>query len=291
MNDAVRQMLVRQHPSNPADYVRALREVLQTLALLGLWRSKFYEHAAFYGGTALRILHGLDRFSEDLDFSLLQPSPQFALSHYMTALETELRAFGFDVRAHEKAHGAHPQGSAIHSAFLKANTLRELVSVNAPSAVTRMIHRDQLLKIKVEVDTDPPPVFETDVRYVLSPIPFAVRVYALPDLLAGKMHAVLCRQWKNRVKGRDWYDLVWFAGQHPEMHLAHLEARMVQSGHWPRERALTAVDWRSLMDTAIARLNIAQAKADVAPFVSDPDALALWSPEFFLDVTRRIVVV
>jgi predicted nucleotidyltransferase component of viral defense system len=289
MNDSVRQMIARHRPITPADHLTALREVLQELALLGLWRHKFYEHAAFYGGTALRVLHGLDRFSEALDFSLLAPTPGFALARYMTTLETELRAFGFDVRAHQKPGAS--RRSAIHSAFLKTHTLRELVSINAPETITRAIHPDQLLTIKIEVDTDPPPAFETDVRYLLSPIPFAIRVYALPDLFAGKMHALLCRRWKTRVKGRDWYDLVWFAAHHPELHLAHLEARMVQSGHWPRERALTAAEWRILMDGAIDTLNLEQARVDVLPFVSDPDALTVWSREFFHDVTRRVVVV
>jgi predicted nucleotidyltransferase component of viral defense system len=289
MHDAVRQMMARHHPETPADHVRALREVLHELALLGLWRSKFYEHAAFYGGTALRVVHGLDRFSEDLDFSLLAPNPGFALTRYMGALETELRAFGFDVRTHEKAGATRL--TAIHSAFLKTQTRRELVSIKVPDAVTRAIHREQVLTIKIEVDTDPPPGFETDVRYLLSPIPFAVRVYALPDLFAGKMHALLCRRWKTRVKGRDWYDLVWFAAHHPDLHLMHVEARMVQSGHWPRDRRLTGVAWRELMDRAIDTLDLEQARADVLPFVRDPDALALWSRAFFHDVTSRIRLV
>jgi predicted nucleotidyltransferase component of viral defense system len=280
MNDAVRQMIARHRPDTPADHIRALGDVLQELALLGLWRSKFYEHAAFYGGTALRVLHGLDRFSEDLDFSLLAPNPTFDLARYMAALETELSAFGFDVRAREK--GGTTRRAAIQSAFLKTNT---------PEALTRSVHRDQVLTIKIEVDTDPPPGFETEVRYLLSPIPFAVRVYALPDLFAGKMHALLGRRWKTRVKGRDWYDLVWFAANHPELHLAHLEARMVQSGHWPPGGALTAAVWRTLLDRAIDALNIEQARADVLPFVPDPDALTLWSPAFFRDVARRIVPV
>jgi len=235
------------------------------------------------------VVHGLDRFSEDLDFSLLAPNPGFALARYLAALETELRAFGFDIRAHEKPGAA--RRTAIHSAFLKTQTLRELVSIKTPDTITRGIRRDQVLTIRIEVDTDPPPEFETDVRYVLSPIPFAVRVYALPDLFAGKMHALLCRRWKTRVKGRDWYDLVWFAAHHPELHLAHLEARMVQSGHWPRERALTATEWRTTINHAIDTLNFEQARADALPFVPDPDALTLWSRAFFHDVIRRIVVV
>lgn len=289
MNDAVRQMIARRRPETPGEYLRALREVLQELALLGLWRGKFYEHAAFYGGTALRALHSLDRFSEDLDFSLLEPDPHFAIARCTAAVETELQAFGFDVTIHEK-QGA-TRRSAIRSAFIKANTLRQLVHISTPDAIARSVHRDQVLTIKIEIDTDPPPAFDTEVRHLLSPIPFAVRAFALPDLFAGKMHALLCRRWKTRVKGRDWYDLVWLTGRHPEMHLAHLEARMMQSGHWPRERTLTPEAWRALMERAIDTLNIEQARADVLPFVPDTEALALWSPSFFRDVTRRIALV
>ena len=289
MNDAVRQMLARHRPNTPADHIRALREVLQELALLGLWRSKFYEHAAFYGGTALRVVHGLDRFSEDLDFSLLAPNPGFALARYLAALETELRAFGFDVRAHEKADAA--RRTAIHSAFLKTQTLRELVSIKTPDTITRGIHRDRVLTIRIEVDTDPPPEFETDVRYVLSPIPFAVRVYALPDLFAGKMHALLCRRWKTRVKGRDWYDLVWYVGHHPQLRLSHLEARMRHSRDWTGSASLTRADLLDQLRTAIANLDVGQVRQEMDRYVRDTSSLTLWSREFFLQIAERIETV
>lgn len=279
MHDVIRQMVARRRPEQAAHYLRALREVLQELVLLGLWRSRFYEHAAFYGGTALRVLHGLDRYSEDLDFTLLAPDPAFRIERHGAALETELRAFGFD--AHVVAKPSAGRARAVHSAFLKANTLRHLVEIQAPESVTRTVHRDQVLTIKLEIDTDPPPAFETETRYLLSPIPFPVRTCATPDLFAGKMHALLCRRWRTRVKGRDWYDFVWFAGHHPELHLAHLEARMTQSGHWDASRPLTARDWQALMADAIDRLDVAQARADVLPFVGTADALSLWSKDFF----------
>ncbi len=162
--------------------------------LLGLWRSKFFELAAFYGGTALRILHGLDRSSEDLDFSLLASDGDFALARFTGALEAELRAFGFEVRIAEKEKR---HASAITSAFLEADTLQQLLEIRTPAGVVRTRPRGQVLKM------------------------------------------VLCRRWKGRVKGRDWYDLVWFAGRHPALHLSHLEARMVQSGDWPAKDRLT----------------------------------------------------
>lgn len=214
--------------------MNALREILQQIALLGLWRGKFFEHAAFYGGTALRLLYGLDRYSEDLDFSLLEPAPAFSLGAYGDALRRELDSFGFDVSFESRGRGPE---SSIESAFLNANTLKQLIVIKA--GITRRMHADEVLKIKLEVDVDPPVGFSTDSRAVLAPVPFAVRVYSLPDLFAGKMHALLCRRWKTRVKGRDWYDLVWYLGRHPKLRLSHLESRMRHSGDWSGPEPLT----------------------------------------------------
>jgi len=200
MHEAVARMLAKYEPKSVDDSVRALREIIQEVALLGLWRSKFFEHAAFYGGTALRILYGLDRFSENLDFSLLEPSPDFNLARYTASLEEELSAFGFNVRVEMVDKAVE---SAVQSAFLKANTRNELLVIETGGELA-----GQVLKVKIEVDTEPPTGFTTSTRYLLQPIPFAVRSYSLPDLFAGKMHALLFRRWKNRVKGRDWYDFV-----------------------------------------------------------------------------------
>lgn len=288
MHDAVRRMLARYEPKSVDDSVRALREIIQEVALLGLWRAKFFEHAAFYGGTALRILFGLDRFSEDLDFSLLTPSPDFNLARFTASLEKELLAFGFNVRVER---GDKAVDSAVQSAFLKANTRNELLVIEAGEEFTRQVAAGQVLKVKIEVDTDPPPGFTTLTRYLLQPIPFAVRSYSLPDLFAGKMHAILFRKWKNRVKGRDWYDLVWYAANHPELHLSHLEQRMRQTNNWSNGQSLSIADLTDLLFEAIDRLDVNQARKDVAPFVKDQEMLALWSKDFFRDVVSRIRVV
>jgi len=239
MHDAVAKMLAKYECKSVGDYTHALREMMQDIALLGLWRSKFFEKAAFYGGTALRILYGLDRFSEDLDFSLLAPMRGFDIDRYSLALEKELRAFGFDVRVEKRNKLV---STAVQSAFLKTDSYHELLRKMTDASIARAVPRGKVLKIKLEVDTDPPPGFFTESKYLLQPIPFAVRTYTLPDLFAGKMHAILCRKWKNRVKGRDWYDLVWYAANHPQLHLAHLEQRMRQSGHW---QEVTAIDDRT----------------------------------------------
>jgi predicted nucleotidyltransferase component of viral defense system len=288
VNEAVAQLLSRYGPVTTQDYRQALREILQDVALLGLWRSNFFERAAFYGGTALRILHGLDRFSEDLDFSLLASDRSFDLSRYTASLEREVRAFGFDVTCEVKKTA---ETRAVRSAFLKADTVQELLTIEARPEVIAGVPKGQLIRIKLEVDTDPPPGFETEVRFLLRPVPFSVRTYSLPDLFAGKMHALLCRKWVNRVKGRDWYDFVWFAGNHPELRLGHLEQRMRQSGHWTESTPLGGDALRQLLHDAIDALDVEQARREVEPFVRDPVALQVWSKEFFRDVAGRILFI
>lgn len=288
MHDAVVSMLDKYRCETQAECLRAWREILQEVALLGLWRTKFFENAAFYGGTALRVLYGLDRFSEDLDFSLLKPDADFELDKYTLGLEKELTAFGFDVKVTQKNKAV---SSPIQSAFLKTNILNQLLVISSDAAIAKGIPAGQTLKIKLEVDTQPPTGFSTESKVLLQPVPFAVRSYTLPDLFAGKMHALLCRKWKTRVKGRDWYDLVWYVTHHPHLHLAHLELRLRQSGHWSDDEPISASTFSSLLNDAIERLNIHQAAQEVAPFVKDRQSLDIWSREFFIEISKRIIIV
>jgi len=285
MHEVLEKMLSKYDCRSLEDYTRALREILQEIALLGLWRSKFFEKAAFYGGTALRVLYGLDRFSEDLDFSLLSPTANFDIQKYGLALEKELQAFGFGLKVEKKYKAIE---SPIQSAFLKGDTFNELLVIKVEEFILNEVPPHQALKIKLEVDTNPPLGFSTESKFLLQPIPFAVRSFSLPDLFAGKMHAILYRKWKNRVKGRDWYDLIWYAAHHPHLHLAHLEQRMRQSGHWNSKTQLDQATFRDLLREAIAGLNVEQARREVEPFVKDTESLKIWSREFFQDVGARI---
>jgi predicted nucleotidyltransferase component of viral defense system len=286
MTPAIQQMLDRYSCRNEDDYINAVREIMQEIALQGLWRGKFFEHAAFYGGTALRILYGLNRGSEDLDFSLLQPDNDFRLATCADALKRELASFGFSVEFSAKEKNREHN---IDSAFLKGNTRMQLISIGLPESLTDRIHSRKELKIKLEIDIDPPPGFLTEVKTLLRPIPHSVRVYILPDLLAGKLHAVLCRKWRNRSKGRDWYDMVWYAGHHPQVDLPHLEARMRQSGDYPDDQPLTLERLRQFLNAAIDDVDIDQLKADVRPFIRDPQELALWSKDFFRQVAGMFI--
>lgn len=278
MTPAVQRMLERYRCRDGRDYQNALKEIIQEVALLGLWRSKFFEQAAFYGGSALRILYGLDRFSEDLDFSLLKPQPDFRLTSYLRGVEAELAGFGFNVTIEERVKSVK---SAIESAFIKAGTRWHLLRIQVPESFAGGIHRDQVLTIKIEVDTDPPTGFKTEARPLLLPIPFSVQSYRKPDLFAGKLHAILQRNWKQRVKGRDYYDFVWYLAGKVPCHLAHLEQRLRQSGGWTEERAMKPEDLRQALDRRFATLDVAQARKDVLPFLKNPAAIDIWSQEFF----------
>lgn len=285
MNDAMTAMLSKYDCRAADDYINALREILQEIALLGLWRGKFFEKAAFYGGTALRVLYGLNRFSEDMDFSLLHTQKDFDISAYSGFVEEELQAFGFNAVMERKQKSAK---SNVESAFLKANTKEHLLIVQTNEAIANAIPRNQTLRIKIEVDTDPPPLFSTETKFLLNPIPFSVRAFGLPSLFAGKLHAVLCRRWKNRVKGRDWYDLTWYVSRNIKLDIGHLEARMRQSGHYDDTEPLTAPKLQRLLSDRIASLDVETAARDVRRFLGNPNDTDIWSREFFEAVVQRI---
>lgn len=285
MNAALQSLIDRYQPVTQHDWENALREIVQELALLGLWRSKFFEHAAFYGGTALRIIHGLPRFSEDMDFSLLRPDAKFSLAPHLEAVRSELSAFGFTFEVDRKAKQID---TAIDSAFIKGSTRVNLLEIGAPAGLSSRFGPAQRLKIKLEVDTDPPAGAADEVRTLLVPIPFQARLFKLPSLFAGKLHAVLCRNWKNRVKGRDFFDFIWYLGKRVPCHLTHLQKRMEQTGHWSANEALDHAALKRLLTQRFSAVDFDQARDDVRPFLRDPDALALWSREFFLGLVEQV---
>ncbi len=290
---ALIKMLQKYDLSNSNSSYDALREILQEIVLLGLYDAGFFKHAAFYGGTALRILHNLPRFSEDLDFSLLQSNSEFNLKPYEEAIISSLKAFGFDVTIEIKEKN---NSSAIASAFVKGNTIEHLININAPKDITNKIHRDQAVKIKLEVDTNPPLEFETANIIRLTPRPFSINAFTLPSLYAGKMHAILCRAWSTRPKGRDWYDLVWYIANDIELDSNHLKARLAQSCKYLEENniqipsELSKEIIKNLLLQRMESLDVEKAKNDVQPFIRDIREIELWSKEFFIAIIENIKV-
>ena len=275
----IEQMLSRYELDTIHDHENALKEIIQEIALLGLWRSKFYEKAVFYGGSALRILHKLERFSEDLDFSLIQPEKDFDIKKYLGAVKSELEFWGFEVSTEEKNRKGK---STIDSAFIKANTLIHLLKIDS----NLKTHKSAVMKIKLEIDQDPAIGFTSDLKYHLHPIPFTIKTMTLPSLFAGKMHALLCRTIRTNIKGRDWYDLIWFVKKNIPCDLYYLKNKMIQTGHINSSEVLTKDKLVELISKKIKEIDFGLAKSDVEPFLKNSgqrNELRLWSGTFFAD--------
>jgi predicted nucleotidyltransferase component of viral defense system len=289
MADTLAALVEKRRPLSLEEYDQGLREVLQEFMLLALWRGGFFNEAAFYGGTALRLFYGLDRFSEDLDFTLLAPNSGFRFDPWFEYIKRELRAQGLDVEIEGKE-----KASTVQSAFLKTNTRKALLIIGASDRVSASIPSNRLIKVKFEADIDPPLSFLAENRLLLEPIPFSVKVLASESLFAGKFHALLERDWKQRVKGRDWYDLVFFIRKGIPVHLGYLSARLkahhdksLQYGYDP-DGKLSADDAVRLLEQRISLLDVESARDEVYPFVRDKDQLKLWSREFFTEIARHI---
>lgn len=268
------QMMSRYEMQTNNDYTNALHEVMQQVTLAGLHRGGFFDKAAFYGGTCLRIFHGVQRFSEDMDFSLLQSDESFILENYFESIISEFNALGRNVVINRKIK---KNESNVESAFLKDDT----------AIYNLQFTTEHAIKIKIEVDINPPLGFSTESKLLLLPYSFMTRCYTLPDLYAGKMHALLFRNWKNRVKGRDWYDFEWYARNNVALDFKHLCERTYQFGSL-KEGELTQDNFKSLLKEKIAHTNIEMVKADVKPFIKNPQEMDIWSANYFMQLVDMI---
>ncbi len=271
------------NPQNETDILSTLREIMQEITLAGLSRTDFFEKAAFYGGTALRIFYNLDRYSEDLDFSLLQPDLDFSIEPYFKAILDEFKSLGLTVRIVEKKK---VKETAIDSAFLKAETIWKEIVLEDIIKETG-VRSNKTLKIKIEVDKHPPLNFKTEEKLALRPFSFYVKCYTKPSLFAGKMHALLFRKWKNRVKGRDWYDLEWYIKKGIPLDINHFLTRAKDTNDWEEDR-VSNEQIIGLLNAKIESVSFNRIKEDVVRFIPNDEVLKIWSPEYFKDLVEKI---
>lgn len=287
MNDRIEQMLQSYHVENLYDKKNAMKEIMQEIVLCGLSRAGFFQKAAFYGGTALRIFYGLDRFSEDLDFSLMTADTAFDLSAYFPVLEKEVKSFGLNVTIVEKEKNKE---SNIRSAFLKGNTKEHLLLFYPDGQAAESVAKNEMVKIKFEIDVDPPAYASFERKYRLLPTPYEVNLYDMPSLFAGKISAVLCRAWQSRTKGRDLYDYVFYLSRGISVNQKHLRARLIQSGYIAPDVQCGLEEIKQMLFARFDSIDYAQAKQDVEPFIHDTSVLDLWSAEFFRKITENLTV-
>ena len=220
------------------------------------------------------MFHGLERFSEDMDFSLLAPEPDFTLEPWFEHIHNEFAQLNqrVDISVKTKSHQ-----SAIHSAFLKSNTAQYNIK----------LERGRLINIKLEVDTSPPLKFETEEKLLMLPSSFYTRAFSLPCLFAGKMHALIFRNWKHRVKGRDWYDFEWYIRNNIPLNFNHFCERAYQFGS-ASCGSITPTSFKELLKAKLQSTSIEAVKADVAPFVRNQEALKIWATDYFLQLADMI---
>jgi predicted nucleotidyltransferase component of viral defense system len=209
----------------------------------------------------------------------------FDISVFFPALEKEMKALGLNFQVEEKVKTAQ---SNIKSAFLKGNTKELMLLFYADSTLSERIATNEVVKIKFEVDTTPPEFATFEKKYRLLPYPYEIELYDLPSLFAGKIHAVICRGWKNRVKGRDLYDYVFYLTQNAPVNLKHLTARLKQSGYIDENAEITIDDVKKMLVERFEKVDYEQAKHDVEPFIKSAQSLDIWSAEFFADITKSL---
>jgi predicted nucleotidyltransferase component of viral defense system len=259
---------------------QALREITQEILLAALGRTDFFQKAGFQGGTCLRIFHGLNRFSEDLDFALQERDSSFNLQPYLDAAKKELTAYGFELQMDDRSR----VGQAVRKAFVKDDSLGSLLQLNFRPASGPM----RKMKIKLEVDTHPPEGATYETKYLDYPFPSAVCLFDLPSLYAGKLHALLCREY---LKGRDWYDFIWYTARRTPANYALLSSALNQIGRWTGKNVQADRAWCfEQLHERIKAIDWKQAREDVRRFVksSELPSLDLWSEEFFLAQAAKL---
>ena len=288
MSAVIEQMLKSYHVENIYDRKNAMKEIMQEIVLCGLSRAGFFKKAAFYGGTALRIFYGLDRFSEDLDFSLEAEELDFDLGSYFPVLEKEVKSFGLNVEIQEKAI---TKESTIRSAFLKGSTKEHLLLFYADEKVAGSVSRHETVRIKFEVDVNPPAYATFEHKYRLLPVPYEVKMYDMPSLFAGKIHAVICRAWQSRIKGRDLYDYIFYLSRGAAVNQKHLRERLIDSKYITADADCSLNETKKMLAERFDSIDYVQARRDVEPFIHDTSVLDAWSSEFFRQITDRLTAI
>lgn len=265
MNDLYEKMVSAYDTGTEMARKNAIYEVSQQLVLAGLADGGFFDKAAFYGGTCLRIFHGLNRFSEDMDFTLLKEDQSFNFENYFQSIIDQFALVGRTVEIRRKDK---KNFGKVESAFLKDTT--DVYDIS--------FQTERSIKVKIEVDTAPPIKFATEQKLLLQPKSFMTRCLVLPDLFAGKMHALVFRAWKSRIKGRDWFDFEWYVRNGIPLHWEHLHQRILQFNG----QDMTPEEFRLALMERLSKADMSKVKEDVMPFVFNQHDLDIWSNDYFL---------
>ena len=285
MNNIISQMLSKYEIKNTNDEINALKEIIQEIILSGLSRGNFFKEVAFYGGSALRIFYNLDRFSEDLDFALTSPNKDFDLSKYFIYIKKELNAYGLNLEINGKIKN---NVFNISSAFVKGDTLELILKFFPNETSHEYDHILKNIKIKFEVDVNPSSGATYEEQYKLLPSPYQIKLYDKESLFAGKIHAILCRNWNNRIKGRDLYDYIFFLANDTKVNLELVKNKLIASNYLDSNSNFDINTLKQLLIKKFKEIDYQAAKEDVIPFIKDVDSLDMWNSDFFISITENL---
>ena len=273
MIDLIKKRLANYKAVGPIEEENALKEIIQEIVLFALWQADFFEVAAFQGGTSLRILHGLPRFSEDMDFILLEPNATFSWQPYLESLADTCNEFGIEPEALDKAR----MDQRVKRAIIKDTSIANQLNLSFMDDLN-----GRKLKIKLEIDCNPPLGSGFEYSYLDFPVDFEVCHQGVSSNFALKIHALLCRRY---LKGRDWYDFNWYIAQGITPNLLLLQNAIDQYGPWKRKGLVIDEDWLvNALGEKISSIDWKDAAADVEKFVKpiEQKSLSLWSDRFFM---------
>ncbi|MCM1131064.1 MAG: nucleotidyl transferase AbiEii/AbiGii toxin family protein [Staphylococcus sp.] len=285
MNSVVEEIINSRNPKSIDEAKGILREVVQSVVLVGLSRAGFFNKASFYGGTALRIFYGLNRYSEDLDFTLNAKEASFSLEPYLKCIRDVATSYGFDMKFAIKDKKID---TPIESAFDKLNTYQTFISMHLDEKLFKILHKDEVLKVKLEVDYNPALGFEIESRWLDMPEFATVNVLNESSLFAGKIHAILCRNYKNQVKGRDYYDFLFYISKRVKPNLNYLKNKLIESGKLEPNNDFTMEILQDMLTARFNEVDFEQVKNDATRFLFSNENLSYYSKELFLDCVRKL---
>lgn len=281
----IKEMISIYNPKTVNENKAALREILQSIVLIGLSRAGFFKDASFYGGTALRIFYGLNRYSEDLDFTLNNKNENFTLEPYLDSIKNVALSYGIQIDINIKKKEIK---SPIESAFAKINTYQTFIDLKINDEIASILHKDENIKVKFEIDLNPALGFNVENKWLDTPEFANVIVLDEPSLFAGKLHAIICRNYKNTVKGRDYYDFLFYIKKRIKPNLQYLKNKLIESNKLKEEEDF---DLNVLKQMLISRFEIVdfnQVKRDAERFVFNNEDLSYYSRELFIDMVKKL---
>ena len=285
MISTINEMIKLYKPKTLNETKAIIREITQSIVLIGLSRSGFFNKASFYGETALRIFYELNRYSEDLDFTLNEKDELFSLEPYLKSIESVASSYGFELQVSSKVKKIE---TPIESAFAKLITYQTFISLKLDEELTKLLHKDENIKVKFEVDCNPSIGFNKENKWIDMPEFASVSVLDLPSLFAGKLHAILCRTYKNHVKGRDYYDFLFFTSRKIKPNILYLKNKLIETGKITRNDTFNIDVLKKMLKEKIETIDFEQVKDDAQKFIFKNENLSFYSKELFLDMIDKL---